>query len=1460
MRFAAVLIGGAAGLIQHAEAAGTWVKLKNSPPGGLDNPLLLTDGTVMCGNGGNKWYKLTPDSSGSYQNGTWTTLASTTYTRLFFSSEVLYTGNVYVAGGEYGTGSPWAELYNSQTDSWSVIGQTPGKNNLSDAISSILPNGNLFQGSTGSGCWIYNVATNTISNAASAKVGQDEAAWVRLPNDNILTIDEFVSTVEHYVPANNAWYSDANTPVALYGYGGELGPGFVLPNGKAFYIGASSHTAVYTPGATLIAAGTWVQTADIPNNLGAVDAPACMMNNGKILCALGVNSGFGSATNFYEYDYTTDTFTFVTAPGGGNTYGSAEFATTMLQLPDGGVFFIGGQGSTNCYIYHPDGSPLAQGQPTISSVIKNADNSYTLTGVGLAGISAGAAYGDDWQMNTNYPIVKVTDSAGKVSFGRTYNWSSSTIQNPNPVTTQFTLPTAFPSGNYTLTVIVNGNPSVGMAFNTAGTVTAEVTGTEITSVTSSSISLQWDDLGQNQTGYQIQRSTDGTNFSTIFTTTATATTYTDSTVSAFTPYYYRVAGVNAVGTGPYSNVDFCSTLPTTALPSPWLSEDVGAVGGSGASSLTSGVYTLRGSGTSFSGSADQGQFAYQPIAGDGSITARVSVSQTTGVMGVAIRNSAGTAPSGVAMLFTASTHLPQMVYRVDTEDTATTSSATGSFTSPIWLRLVRTGDMISGYYSTNGTTWTLQSTIYAALEPTAVAGLVVSNGNNALMGSATFDNVTIQGTVAPVAPPLVHYKLDETTGTVATDTRSGFDGAYTGGVTLGQAGAIPATINSVKLNGTTGYVACPPLNLNSNLVTMTGWFNSTANQVQRTGLIFCRAGTTLAGLRVGANTNDNLLGYLWGNNNFSNSTLLLPNGTWTFVALVIRPTQAIVYMMPKGGSMQSASFSTTNPPQAFDAELELGQDLNGGPGRIFNGSMDDVQIYDRALSATEIQNLAANLPTTSLTSPTLTNVNIPSNAGLVLTGTAGNASSLQWEEMSGPGTVTFTNGTAANTAAQFSAAGTYVIALTATSSAGMNSVFPLTVNSGAVPYPLVGADVGAPGGTGSTTYNNNGSYTVLGSGANIGGTTDAFQYASMPLGNATIVQTRIISQQSSGTTAKAGVMIRDNITDVGAMYAEMHLTDSSGMTFSWRNATGAASANAHVNNIVPPVWVRVTTTGTTFSGYYSTDGNTWIQVGATQTFTMGASPVAGLEECSGAKSVFTTGNYDHFSLSPVPATINVGPLPLAGSAINSFSRNANLAGSVSDDGRPLPASLTTTWSQVSGPGTITFSNAASPTSKATASANGTYTLRLSATDGQVTTCNDVNATFSAPWLTWLAANFNSTQLANSAISGPNATPANDGIPNLLKYAYGIPPLTSAAGQAGPFSATSGSNLQITYLRSQTATDLVRQLQQSTDLQTWTVPSYTESVLSTSGTVQTIQDTVPFGVNPQLFLRLFISLP
>lgn len=131
------LAGGLLALSSTAYAQGnsaSWTPLTNLPPAGsVINMLLLTDGTVMAQNGDDAWHwlRLTPDAHGSYVNGTWTTLAPMSFPRLYFTTNVLQDGRVWLLGGEY-TGpyfdqniAPSGEIYDPIRNTWSPIAPYP---------------------------------------------------------------------------------------------------------------------------------------------------------------------------------------------------------------------------------------------------------------------------------------------------------------------------------------------------------------------------------------------------------------------------------------------------------------------------------------------------------------------------------------------------------------------------------------------------------------------------------------------------------------------------------------------------------------------------------------------------------------------------------------------------------------------------------------------------------------------------------------------------------------------------------------------------------------------------------------------------------------------------------------------------------------------------------------------------------------------------------------------------------------------------------------------------------------------------------------------------------------------------------------------------------------------------------------------------------------------------------------
>ncbi len=464
--------------VKTLSAQGNWTPLINIAPdssGGV--MLLLTDGTVIvkgytggADSIGSVWSKLSPDINGSYVNGTWSTIVPMHDSRLYFASQVLKDGRVFVAGGEYGTGGTQAETYNPQTNTWTMA--PPQGGNFGDCNSKLLPDGRVLTAIVGGGSHgttIYNPTSNTWSASPSTIGSHDEVSWVKLADQSILQVDVNSSNSERYIPSTNQWIVDAQLPNQLYDpFGSEAGASFVLPDGRAFFIGATNQTAIYTPSGTT-APGSWVAGPNIPNNRGAVDAAADMMVNGKILCAFGKTPTssahiFDPPTWFYEYDYLANTFTSIIAPNGLDSIPKPCYYTNMLQLPDGNVLF-GNQAAVQFYVYHPSGSPLGAGKPDIDSLWGDINCNYTIAGLNFNGISEGAGYGDDWQMATNYPLVRLT-SGTNVYYARTFNWNRTGVQTLGlPDTAQFTLPSALPNTSYWLQVVVNGNASDSVFFS-----------------------------------------------------------------------------------------------------------------------------------------------------------------------------------------------------------------------------------------------------------------------------------------------------------------------------------------------------------------------------------------------------------------------------------------------------------------------------------------------------------------------------------------------------------------------------------------------------------------------------------------------------------------------------------------------------------------------------------------------------------------------------------------------------------------------------------------------------------------------------------------------------------------------------------------------------------------------------------------------------------------------------------
>src|SRR5262249_31866361 len=101
----------------------------------------------------------------------------------------------------------------------------------------------------------------------------------------------------------------------------------------------------------------------------------------------------------------------------------------------------------------------------VSGVEDKGNGTFTLTDTQLNGISEGASYGDDAEMSSNYPLIRLVDASGKVAYARTFNWSSTGVATGSTLeSVTFTLPTGFNLNGATLTVVANGIASDAHSF------------------------------------------------------------------------------------------------------------------------------------------------------------------------------------------------------------------------------------------------------------------------------------------------------------------------------------------------------------------------------------------------------------------------------------------------------------------------------------------------------------------------------------------------------------------------------------------------------------------------------------------------------------------------------------------------------------------------------------------------------------------------------------------------------------------------------------------------------------------------------------------------------------------------------------------------------------------------------------------------------------------------------------
>ncbi|MCC5839866.1 MAG: PKD domain-containing protein [Opitutales bacterium] len=516
-------------------------------------------------------------------------------------------------------------------------------------------------------------------------------------------------------------------------------------------------------------------------------------------------------------------------------------------------------------------------------------------------------------------------------------------------------------------------------------------------------------------------------------------------------------------------------------------------------------------------------------------------------------------------------------------------------------------------------------------------------------------------------------------------------------------------------------------------------------------------------------------------------------------------------------------------------------------------------------TVTIIDNETNEPPAITLNLPRSDRVAVPSGVGLMLDTTVTDDGmtpgpvTTTWELVSGPQPVLWDAADAPVTGVRFSEDGSYTLRLTADDGYAQ-STQEVQVLVGIEPGVFLSTDIGNTNPAGSASEED-GVFTLLGSGADIWGSNDAFHFAySTLVGDGEIIaQVNYVANPGGDPWAKAGVMMRETL-DANSRNVMVHRSASNGNRAQFRTATGASTSSSGSGN---RPWVRLVRSGNTFTGFSSVDGVTWVQLGS-NTVVMPEEIYIGLAVTSHRNNFLTT--VDFSNVSGFGDLGNIGPAADAGADVVAaqVSTPVSLTGSADDDGLPADIGMVVTeWIHFAGPGLAAFGDVGALSTTVTFDTPGTHRLRLLADDGEVQTFGEIEVTVDGegtpltPAEQWRQTFFGSP--ANTGDGADDMDPDKDGIPNRLERAFGGNPYQPNSAFMPVVESTpvgGAAHLTVTYHRlpggvangaSYTVADLVYVVEFSNDLIDWSPATLSHLTVTPNGEV----DEVVARVNPAL---------
>jgi hypothetical protein len=234
-------------------------------------------------------------------------------------------------------------------------------------------------------------------------------------------------------------------------------------------------------------------------------------------------------------------------------------------------------------------------------------------------------------------------------------------------------------------------------------------------------------------------SPDGESWTTIATDTIAlgSTAYVGLAVSSHDP--------TRIATATFDSVSVSAASALATLPAQWSTADVGAVGAAGAAAEAAGTFTLSGAGADVWGTQDAFRYAYTTLTGDGRITARVVAVDPVSVWTKAGLMIRGSLDPGSAHGFVLVSAGKGLAFQQRPIGGGATLHAAGELAgAPQWLRLVRTGSVVTALTSPDGYAWSAIGGEVLDLSGPVHVGLAVTSHDASRVATAVFTDVTVE--------------------------------------------------------------------------------------------------------------------------------------------------------------------------------------------------------------------------------------------------------------------------------------------------------------------------------------------------------------------------------------------------------------------------------------------------------------------------------------------------------------------------------------------------------------------------------------------------------------------------------------------------------------------------------------------------------------------------------------------